>query len=463
MILGLSRERIRERMEEGGLKVAVYGLGRVGLPIAAAWLRAGQTVIGADIDREIVDEINRGVSPILDEPLVPESVEKYVREGRFRATTDLIRASEESEVILIVVPTTSSEGGFDGSALVSALRNAGRGLEEGDAVSIESTVPPTTTEKLARSILEEESGLRAEAEFALVFSPERIYEGRALEDIEERYPKIVGGVGPRSTELFSILYSRIAKRGVIEMSSATAAELAKLFEGVYRDVNIALANELVKLCQTLNVDFDEVRSASNSQPFCHLHRPGVGVGGPCIPYYPHFVLDAAAESDLSMPLISIARATNEEMPQYAVTLAREALNAVGKGLAGAKITILGLAFRGGIADSRSSPTYDVVDLLRSFDAEIVVHDPFIGRDEKLEKLGVRLVRSLEEAVEDASLIFIATDHKEYAEMDLDMVADAVDKPAAIMDGRGVLKGARIPEGIHLTGIGIKSIRSSNPL
>ena len=459
MLLGLPVEEIQERIEGGKLNIAVYGLGRVGLPIAAAWLRARQKVIGADISREVVNKINRGISPILDEPHIPEAVEKFVKEGKFKASTDLIKASEESEVKIIAVPTTSSKRGFDGSALESALRNIGKGLKEGDGVSIECTVPPTTTEKWARNILEEESRLKAEEDFALVFSPERIYEGRALEDLEERYPKIVGGVGPRSTELFSILYSRIAKKGVLKMSSATAAELAKLFEGIYRDVNIALANELAKLCQTLDVGFTEIRGASNSQPFCHLHKPGVGVGGPCIPYYPHFILDAAAERDLPMPLIKVARTINEEMPKYTVSLAQEALKIIGKRFNDVKVAILGLAFRGNIADSRNSPTYDVIDLLEKFNAEMVVHDPFIDRDETLEKKGIKLVKFLEEAVIGASLIIIATDHKEYAEMDLNKIAGMVNKPAAIVDGRNVLKVAQIPRGIYLTGVGRKIIDS----
>ncbi|NIM45843.1 MAG: nucleotide sugar dehydrogenase, partial [Nitrososphaeria archaeon] len=148
-------------------------------------------------------------------------------------------------------------------------------------------------EKWAKPILEEESLLTAGEDFALAFSPERVYEGRVLEDIEERYPKVVGGIDQNSTELFSILYTRIAKKGVLKMSSPTAAELSKLFEGIYRDVNIALANELSKLCHRLDNDFEEVRIASNSQPFSHIHKPGPGVGGACIPFYPYFVIERA--------------------------------------------------------------------------------------------------------------------------------------------------------------------------
>jgi len=181
----------------------------------------------------------------MDEEEIPESVEKFVQSNMFSATTHLDEASEKSDVKLIAVPTTPRRGNrYSDGALKETLRAIGRNLKKGDAVSIECSVPPTTTEGWAKPILEEESGLEVDGEFALVFSPQRIYEGRALEDLEERYPKIVGGVGPRSTELFTAIYQRIARRGVIRMSGSTAAEASKLFEGVYRDVNIALANEL---------------------------------------------------------------------------------------------------------------------------------------------------------------------------------------------------------------------------
>ena len=441
----------------------MFGLGRVGLPLAVAWLRAGQRVIGADIDPNIVQTINEGVSHLTDEPRIGGEVEKYVRNGKFWATDELEEASKKSDVKLITVPTTK-EGSehFYGRPLEKVLRVVGKHIERHEGVSIECSVQPGTTDSWAKHILEHESSYRAETDFGLVFSPERIYEGRALEDIETRYPKIIGGVGPRSTELFLALYRRVSGKGVIAMSSSTAAEMSKLFEGVYRDVNIALANELGKLCKVLGEDFYEIRAASNSQSFCHLHLPGVGVGGACIPFYPEFVLEEARRQGLSLLVTKNSRELNRKMPEYTVSQAEECLKGIGKRLCDVKIVVLGAAFRGGVSDTRSSPAHRIVDILMRQSVNIVVHDPMVLQDEFLEKRGVRLVNSLEEACSFASLVIIATDHVEYADLNLEEIARLMDRPAVIFDGRGVLRKMKAPEGLVLAGIGYRKENRITP-
>jgi nucleotide sugar dehydrogenase len=414
-IIHTSPESLKKSLKEGKITIAVYGLGHVGLGITAVWLRAGGKVIGVDINDEIVKSINSGVSPIKDEPGVPETIKKCVVDEKLEATTDGIRASKESDVKIIAVPTTLATGKKpDLSALSQALQTVAKGLKKGDLIIIESSVPPMTTTTMAKAVLEKASKLRAEEDFGLAYSPERIFEGRVLEDIEQRYPKIVGGIGSRSTEATAVLYEVIAQKGVMKTMSPTVAETSKLFEGIYRDVNIALANELGRFCGAIKIDFNEVRQAANSQPFCHLHIPGF-VGGWCIPFYPHFVLQVANEKNVKLPLIGISRKTNQEKPRLLVKVADSMLKKInGKGLNGSRVAILGLSFRADVADTRNSPSYEIIDLLRRKKASMIsAYDPYVSRDNILERKGVHIASSISEATKDTELIVIMTDHSSF--------------------------------------------------
>ncbi|RLE88933.1 MAG: nucleotide sugar dehydrogenase, partial [Thermoprotei archaeon] len=234
---------LERRVREGALRVAVYGMGGVGLAIATVWLRVGAKVLGVDVDSDKVNRLNRGIIDH-EEKVVIETLKNALEKKFFRATTDGILASKESDLKIVIVPLLLKNGEPDFNPLIDATTKIGKGLKRGDVVVVETSVPPGTTEELVKEILERESGLRVEEDFGLAYSPERVMVGRAVKDIEERYPKIVAGIGPRSTNIVKTLYSLIASRGIIVMSSPRAAELEKLVEGAYRDVNIALANEV---------------------------------------------------------------------------------------------------------------------------------------------------------------------------------------------------------------------------
>jgi len=425
-------------------RVAVYGMGYVGKAVAAVMLRAGFEVVGVDVSREKVEELNRG-SVRYVEAEVREAILRGLREGSFRATVDGVEASRECGVKVVTVPVyLGRDLQPDFSSFKAAVRAAGEGSEKGDLVVVESSVPPGTTLGLVKPVLEEASGLRVEDELLLAYSPERVYVGRAVKDIEERYPKVVAGVGPRSAEAAVALYSRVAKRGVVVLSSPTAAELEKLAEGVYRDVNIALANELARLAAALGVDYLEVREAANTQPYCHLHMPGVGVGGYCIPVYPRFLTYAASKLGLELPLVELARRINLSMPGYTADLVDAVAGRLG--VSEPKVAILGLAFRGGVDDTRLSPTYDLLDaLLKKGYGDVVVHDPYVERDAQLEALGVELVKDLESALRGRDVIVIATDHPEYAGLTLGFLKSASGRErVGVVDGRLVIKDWRSP-------------------
>jgi UDP-N-acetyl-D-glucosamine dehydrogenase len=442
-IIHSSSESLKGSLGSGDIAIAVYGLGHVGLGISAVWLRAGAKVIGVDINEEAVKSLNDGISPVKDEPGIPETIKKCVAEGKFKATIDGVKASRESHVKIIAVPTTlSSNMKCDLSATKHALQSIAEGLKKGDLVIIESSVPPTTTITVAKTILEKTSKLKTEEDFGLTYSPERVFEGRVLEDIEQRYPKIVGGIGPKSTEATAALYELIAKQGVIRVASPTVAETTKLFEGLYRDVNIALANELGRFCGAIEVDFNEVRQAANSQPFCHLHIPGF-VGGQCIPFYPHFVIQVAEEKKVKLPLTSLARKTNQDKSQLLAKVSDSIMRANKKGLKGSRVAVLGLSFRADVSDTRNSASYEIIDiLLKKQVSEITAYDPYVTHDENLKAKGVHIVTNANEATKDADLILILTDHSSFKTnlTPIELLKNA-STPAILIDGRNILRSS----------------------
>ncbi len=426
-----SPESIKKKILAGEYLVAVYGLGHVGAPIASSWLRSGVTVIGIDKSQKVLENAKKGLTHI-PEPGVNEAFSEGIRNGRFLVYDDPIKASVDSKLKMICVPVLIKNKAADLGAVKEVALSISRGLKQNDIVSLHPTVPPLTTEKFLIPILEKASKLKSGRDFSVVYNPERIYEGRAIYDIEEGHPGIVAGLEKRSLELAESIFSLIFKKGVIGISSIKAAEAEKLFEGVYRDVNIALANELSILCEKLGIDFWEAKNAANSQPFCHIHNPGIGVGGACIPIYPQFILDIATKNKVDCKITKTSRAINDNMPNYALS---KALKMIKKDVKKARVTILGLSFRGGVSDTRLSPTYNLVKkLLQLRITNIIIHDP-MANDESLvaKNKTIKITNDLEFSIKNRDLIILATDHKEYAALSKEKTGKT-----PIYDGRGLL-------------------------
>ncbi|MDR4510208.1 MAG: nucleotide sugar dehydrogenase [Nitrososphaeraceae archaeon] len=423
---------ISKKLTAGEYKIAIYGLGHVGAPLAAAWLRAGFFVIGIDKSSTVIESARNGKSHI-PEPGVNEAFTKGVSEKRFLVYDDLSKASTDSFLKMICVPVLAQDGTADLNNVKKVAKEIGRGMKKNDIISLNPSVPPGTTEKLVVPILEKNSDLKIEEDFYVVYNPERIYEGRAIEDIESRYPGVISGYGKKSLEVGSRLFSKIYKTGLITMSSIKAAETEKLFEGVYRDVNIALANELAIFSENLGIDFWEVRSAANSQPFCQIHKPGVGVGGACIPVYPQFIIHASKNLGIDSKITKLGRKINNMMPKYCV---KQALKLIpSNGYKNITVTLLGLAFRGGVIDTRLSPTYDIIKEFNKFKIRhIKVHDPLIQTDVEITKYpNTTFYTDFVKSIQNTDLVMLLTDHKEYE----DLINNITDIP--IYDGRGILK------------------------
>lgn len=431
--------------------LAVYGLGNVGGPLAAAWIRSGATIIGVDISQKLLSEIKSGTSH-KKEPFISEIFTKALKDEHFSITSNGIEASKKSDIKIVAVPVGLKGRKIDLKALISVSKDIGQGLKKGDAVLISPSLPPGTMENIVLPIIEKHSNLKGEQDFYFIYNPERIFEGRALQDIEKNYPAIVAGLGKKSLAFAEHLLKIISKKGVLSLSSLANAEAEKLFEGVYRDVNIALANELADFCEKLGINYWEARKGANSQPFCHLHYPGTGVGGLCIPVYPMFIIEAAKKMHKHLRMVEFARKTNDLMPAKCVNDAlvlfhKNKINPKGK-----KIAVLGLGFRGEVTDSRLSPTYSVVREFLKNGCKVVVHDPYIIKDNLLPS-SVLLTKDLTKAIEKADLIFISSDHKLYSELNSKSFTKS-NIPLLIFDGRYILKRENFKDASLMT-IGLR--------
>lgn len=407
-----------DRVFEGECGILVVGLGYVGLALVAAYLRKGLTVYGIDKNSDKIKALHSRSFKFMERK-VEEAIYSGLEKGVLRLSTHALEFSGNACVKVITVPIhldwLTKE--IDYNSLVEVGESVGRGLRKRDLVILESSVPPGTTENVLKPALERASGLVAGEDFYLAYSPERIYVGHSLEDIEVNYPKIVSGINEASAELAAKFYSRISSKGVIRLSSIKAAELSKLAEGAYRDVNIALSNELAMLSEILGINYYEIREAANSQPYCHLHLPGPGVGGPCIPVYPYFIIDVSTRKGFIPRLLLLARNINEFMPYEIVKRFEKLLRIHGIRMSSSRIGVLGVAFRGDTDDTRLSPTHDFIALLRARGCrDIVAHDPLVVRDEVLDQLGVPLTQDLRVALEGRDAVVVLTKHTEYSKL-----------------------------------------------
>jgi len=334
------------------MRVSVVGLGRAGLPLAAVIADSGLPVLGVDVNPKVVDKINSGVNPIPEEPGLVELIEKHSG-GNIVATTDYADIKDSDSHIVIVPLFLDKDNKPDFSIIDSAFANVGKNMKKGDLVVLETTVPPTTTETRIKDILERESGMKAGVDFHLAYSPERIMTGYSISRYRE-FPKVVGGLTPKCTERVFELYSKFAKP--VKVADAKTAELVKVSEGVYRDVNISLANELFRVCEEIGVDFWQMRGAAN-HAFCHIHEPGL-VGGHCIPVYPHFLIN-----DYKVPLIEGARNLNEEMVVYYLAKVKE-ITAQGK------VCVVGLSYRTGVRETVHTMSHKMIKALKNEGYEV---------------------------------------------------------------------------------------------
>lgn len=421
----LATAGLAEEDDLSSITATVFGLGKMGLPLAAVLADHGAQVIGVDINDKTVTAVNNGTSPV-SEPGLPNLLDKYAG-TRLTATSDGSTAVADADVHIALVPTLVDDGlDPDLGPVLAAANTIREGISPGDLVILESTVPPGTTAGAFAKAVEQE-GLTAGEDFGVAHCPERTSSGRVIKDLTESYPKIVGGVCDASTTAAASFYQQFNGPGVVEMPNTTAAEAVKVFEGVYRDVNIALANELAKACEEWGLDAATVFDAANSQPFCDIHDPGVGVGGHCIPVYPHFVMNRAEET----PLLTTARDINNGMPDHTAEITTSLVRGAGVDLDNATVLVLGLTYRPSVDETRFAPAFDLVETLRERGISVAAHDPLLSAAD-IKVTGADAVDNPTGGKWDA--VVLATGHPEYESLNLDALADTMRTPV-LVDGR----------------------------
>ncbi|HEX2844192.1 MAG TPA: nucleotide sugar dehydrogenase [Candidatus Limnocylindria bacterium] len=424
------------------MKIAVVGLGHIGLPLAVQYASRGHDVLGVDLAPWIVEAINRGESPHRDEQALIERVPQLVAEGRLRATTwEATEGVRQADAIVVIVPVVvDAEREIDFAPIDAATRDIARHLGPGTLVVYETTLPVGTTRNRFGPMLAEGSGLELDDGFHLAFSPERVLVGRVFLDLR-RYPKIVGGTSDASTDRAVAFYRDVLDEGtdVWRVTNAETAEMTKLAETTYRDVNIAYANELAQYAARNGIDVTEVIGAANSQPYSHIHQPGVGVGGHCIPVYPHFLFNG--DPELRIP--PLAREINESMGAFTIDRIEDRLGS----LDGQPVLVLGVAYRGDVKEDAFSSAFRLRDELIAAGARVYAHDPYFDADH-LRRLGFEPYDL--ESPEEVRVAILQAAHAEYAELEPSRLPGI----ELFVDGRNAIEPSRWTDaGVAYAGIG----------
>jgi UDP-N-acetyl-D-mannosaminuronic acid dehydrogenase len=427
----MSLVELKKKLEVREARLAVIGLGYVGLPVAASLANAGFDVLGVEIRSGIVEKVNNGINPIEgNEPGLAELLGEVTKSKRLRATSDY-EELRNRDVILIDVETPVDETNVPRyDALRSVLTSLGPILKDGALVIVESTIAPGTIRDVVLPLLEEFSGKTLNNGFYLGACPERVMPGKLLQNLST-LSRVVGGMTPETSDTMIALYKHIVHAD-IDAADCITAELVKTTENAYRDVQIAFANEVALICEAVGGDVWKVRELVNKSPMRQMHLPGAGVGGHCIPKDPWLLAYGVKDKNVPLRLIPASRAVNDSMPAHMVDLLKSALAKAGRDLKGARIAVLGYAYLEDSDDTRNSPSESLVRILRDRGADPVIHDPWVH-----EYSG-----DLYERVQDCDAVVVMVAHSEYKTIDLNKMKSNLRFPI-LVDGRRMYESSTV--------------------
>jgi nucleotide sugar dehydrogenase len=440
-----------QAIKDQSARIAVIGMGYVGLPTAVNFAENGFNVIGVSRTRDKVNAINQG-SCYLKDLNIDERVQWVVRRKKLTATTDTTEATTKSDVIVITVPTPiTPDKKPDLSFIISAGRSISQGLGHGKLVVLESTVYPGVTEEVLRPLLEE-SGLKAGTDFGLSYCPERYNPGDAAHGILD-VVRVVGGITPHWTEITAQLYKNNAK-DVVTVKDIKTAEAAKVIENIQRDLNIALMNELALIFERLHIDIMEVIRAAATKWNFNVYYPGAGVGGHCLPVDPYYLVQKAAELGYHAQVITAGRAINDSMPFHVLRLIVDALNEQSRAVNGSKIAVLGFTYKENVGDYRESPSGPLIEELTKKGADVHLVDPYV--EESVLREFAAPEETAYQALSGADALVLMTAHNDFKGLDLRKIRDAM-RTAIIVDGRRVFD----PDATRQLGFVYKGIGAEN--
>ncbi|MBS7614756.1 nucleotide sugar dehydrogenase [Candidatus Bathyarchaeota archaeon] len=430
--------------------ITVVGCGRMGLSTACLFSEAGFQVVCLDSDPYIVSQIVKGTSPFA-EPGLSQILKRNLKENRISATMDFKEVIPKSDVIIVAVNISVNEKRQpDYSNIEGSCKNIGINMKRGTLIIIESTLGPTVTETLVRETLEASSGLKAGVDFGLVYSPIRATVGRTLRDMTE-YSKIVAGINRQSTRAAKAVLKTVVKGDLVEVPNFRTAEAAKIFENIYRDVNISLANEFSVYCEMAGIDYFQAQKAANTQPFCHLLKPGIVSGR--MPKDSFLLIDEVMDVGVKLRMPILARSINDNMIKHASNLVKSALRSCDKPVRRSRISVMGVSYRPNVKEARDSLVPNLVNTLKRMGAKVNVFDPYFTYKE-LRNLGYDAEPSFDKTVEGADCILIAVGHSGFKRLSLARISAVMKKPSAIVDLAHIVNPAKaMKEGFIYRGLG----------
>ena len=426
-------DNVRNSLEDKSLKVCVVGIGRIGLPTALSFAKAGLQTIGMDINEKLVDSINTGNFPLKDEPGYEDIFNKVRKNGNFLATTNINEAVPESNLILLTLPTPMDEKNIPNySALESMCKQLSNFLQPNSLIVVESTIEPGFIENDLINILEETNRLHVGKNFTIGVCPENANPGEILHDFTN-LPRLVGGIDEQTTKIITMIYDFVFSVELVTMPDCKTANAVKLTTNVFRDVNIAFVNELSLMFEKLGIDTLKVLDAAKRKYNFQIHYPGAGVGGPCLPINSYQLLNTAIRTDSKLSIIERSREINEKMPDHVINLTLDGFKKCKKSIKDSSVLILGISYKPDVKDVQLSPAEIIINKLKALGARIKIYDPYYKGSQVF---GISVEQNIEDVLSKVDASIIITAHKEFQEINLKIFTKM--KTPILIDSRGVV-------------------------